>query len=455
MRTGLGIMRVAVAVLWVCGARATGFTGPAEWRTVNTNGVRAWQAAQQAAASGGAVAVWPGVAADAVRREVRLLAEAVGHTEGVTTEFILIGPMSDRAYESVAVTVAAPGDIVRAVEHLGLKRGGGVGSRPFRFWPMGERVTATVRPLDGADAAAQPLQALIRDEGEDAPLVGEGGLVFTGGRWDGPVCLTDTNMPGSVISLYNAGETVFDVPFRVGQSEVYGRLKLARSYPCGALLEVVLRPLAADGRPRVLPLRVTAEPGEGGVSLAARGADGAVLHRSDLAGTLAWLRARADAGRELFVTLEMDEALTLQQAAEVARTFEMLDGKGLKLDGKGDGGLYAKAFLPLEKWREREGRTPQPFELHVTRNAAGAWVKSLVFIEEDWRVEGLDPRLTPRAFPFEEWKALPGLTARAGGAENKVQVLFVFAPREAPLQAFMPGVRALSERLPIVYVFGE
>ncbi|HOE60734.1 MAG TPA: hypothetical protein PK576_03745 [Kiritimatiellia bacterium] len=455
MRTKFGIMRVTVAVLWACGVRAAEYTGPAEWRMVNTNGVRAWQAAQQAAASGGTVAVWPGVAADPVRREVRLLAEAVGHTEGVTTEFILIGPMSDRAYEAVAVTVAAPSDIVRAVEHLGLKRGGGVGSRPFRFWPVGERVTATVRRLDGTDAAVLPLQTLIRDEGEGEPLVGEGGLVFTGGRWVGPSCLTDTNMPCSVISLYNAGETVFDVPFRVGQSEVYGRLKLARSYPCGALIEVVLRPLAADGRPQVLSLRVTAEPGEGGVSLVTRGADGTVLHRSALAEGLVWLRKQADTGRELFVTLEMDETLTLQQATEVARIFDMLDGKGLKLDGKGEDGVYAKAFLPLERWREREGRTPQPFELHVKRNAEGGWTRSLVFIEEDWQVEGLDPRLTPRTYPFEEWEALPGLTARAGGAENKVRVLFVFAPREASLRTFMPGVRALSGRLPIVYVFGE
>ena len=56
--------------------------------------------------------------------EVRLLAEAVGHRVGITAEFMLVGPLSDRAYEAVAVTVALPGDIVRAVECLGLARGG-------------------------------------------------------------------------------------------------------------------------------------------------------------------------------------------------------------------------------------------------------------------------------------------------------------------------------------------
>lgn len=456
MRSGGRVRYGVLAGVFAAAAlavRAQGFTGPAEWRRVNTNAVARWQAEQARAVAAEGGASWPGVVADVRKREVRLLAEAVGHREGVTAEFVLVGPLSDRAYEAVAVTVASPGDVARAVERIGLPRGGGVGSRPLRLWPYGERVTVGVRRLGGEGGAERPLQSLLRDTGSGSALVGAGGLVFTGGRWDGAGhCLTDTNLPCAVIALYNEPETIFDVPFQVGQSEVYGRLSLAETLPHGALLEVVVRPCAQEGGPRLLPLTVTARPAPDGVALSVEGAGGESLCRAGLKEALAWLRACADGGRELFVTLAFDEALTVRRAAEVARVFAMLDGQGLKLDGKSPDGLYARAFLPQEKWREREGRTPQPFEVHV---AAGSGAKRLVFVEEDWNVEGLDPKLTPRDHPFERWEELPGLVERAGGAESRVSLLFVFVPGEMPLAGFMPGVRAVAERLPLVYVFAE
>lgn len=439
------------AALTLGAARAAEFSGPADWRLVNTNAVEAWQAAQS-----GATQVWPGVAADAKAREVRLLAEAVGHRAGVTAEFLLVGPKSDRAYESLAVTVASPGDIARAMSRVGLARGGGIGSRPCRFWPCGERVTATVKR--GGQGEARPLQSLLRDGEPQSPLYGDEGLVFTGGRWceAGAGCVTDTNLPCSVISLYNEPGTVFDVPFQVAQSDVYGRLTVAEALPFGQLLEITIKPLLpADGQPRVMPLTVKARAEGQEIALTSRGADGAVVHEGKLADAMAWLHAKAGAGREMFVTLDVDDALTLRRAADVARVFAMVDGKGLKLDGKPDGGLFARAFLPQERWRERKGRNPQPFELHLSAGEGGKLAKRLVFVEEDWKVEGLDPKLTPREYPFESWEELPGLVQKAGGADNKVPLLFVFAPGDLPLGAFMPGVRAVADRLPMVYVFAE
>lgn len=437
-------------------AGADSFTGPAEWRTVNTNGVRAWQKAQQERASA-TFKVWPGVVADTAKREVRLLAEAVGHKSGITTEFLLVGPMSDRAYESAAVTVAKPSAIVQAVESIGLQRGGGIGSRPFRFWPCGERVQAFVRDLAQPGAEERPLQTLVRDAEASSPLVGEGGLVFTGGKWSGAdACLTDTNIPCSVMSLYNERGTLFDVPFQVGQSDVYGRSTLAAEMPCGKLLEVVLRPLMpADGKPRVLPLTVTASMDGDEVMLTCAGADGAVARKAKLADALTWLRTKVTEGRELFVTVDMDDAMPLRRAVEVARVFGMLEGSGVKLDGKTEKGLFPRAFLPQEKWRERKDRNPQPFELHVAQGQDGKVGKKLVFIEEDWSVQGLDPKLTPRDYPFEEWAEFPKLVEKSGGPGNKVTLLFVFAPAEMPLGQFMPGVRAVAERLSLVYVFPE
>ena len=449
------VVCLTTLVIGACGTNAKDYTGPDTWCCVNSNAVNNWNAAQQKKVSQ-TFSAWPGVVADMQRREVRLLAEAVGHRAGITAEFLLVGPLSDRAYEAVAVTVAMPGDIVRAVEALGLKRGGGVGSCPFRFWPCGERVTATVRCLGVKGASEKPLQTLIRDNEPAAPMLGDGGLVFTGGSWEGNACYTDTNMPSSVMSLYNAESSVFDVPFQVGQSEVYGRLSLAEQLPYGALLEIVVRPLLpVDGRPRVFPLTATAAMEGDQVVLTCTGQDGTVLKRANLADALNWLRDQVASGREPFVTVDMDDAMPLRRAADVAQVFGMLDGKGIKLDGKRAQGLFLRAFLPAEKWRERKDRNPQPFELHITRDTNGALNKKLVFIEEDWTVEGLDPKLTPRDYPFEAWSEFLPLITKTGGSDSKVNLLFVYAPADLPLSTFMPGLRAVSQRLPLVYVFGE
>jgi hypothetical protein len=44
---------------------------------------------------------------------------------------------------------------------------------------------------------------------------------------------------------------------------------------------------------------------------------------------------------------------------------------------------------------------------------------------------------------------------QTGGADSKVCLLFVYAPADLPLSTFMPGVRAVADRLNLVYVFGE
>lgn len=436
---------------------AAGFTGPAEWSLVNTNRVAEWQAEQlkSGVARG---ASWRGVVADTERGEVRLLAEAVGHEAGITAEFLLIGPFSDRAYESAAVTVAMPGDIARAMERIGVARGGGIGSRALRIWAYGERVGVSVRRLDRPDQPLKPLQSLIRDAEPDEPMVGKGGLVFTGGRWDssGKGCLTDTNMPSSVISLYNEPSTIFDIPFQAGQSEVYGRLSLAEKIPYATLLEVVIRPLAEDGKPRVLPLDLRVMMDAGVRSLVISGPEvGSTLYQGELRGGIEWMQARSGEGRDIYATINFDHSLSIREAAEFAGIFVMLDGKGIKLDGKGSGSLFPRAFLPQERWRERQERVPQPFELHLRQKGDGNYSRKLVFIEEDWSVEGLDPKLIPHEHPFKEWGEFLPLVEKSGGKDNKVTMLFVFAPATMRLSDLIPGIEAVAERLPLVYVFAD
>lgn len=433
-------------------ASAQQFTGPTDWQSVHTNAIKAWQASQEAKASA-TFRAWPGVVADAERREVRLLAEAVGHNADMTMEFLVVGPKSNRAYESVTVSVAMPSDIARAMEWLGVSRGAGVDGRLFRFWPYGERVSATIRRVNEDPQAARPLQSLITDAQKERPLLGAGGVVFTGGAWQDGVCGADTEQPSSVMALYNEPDTLFDVPFLASKGAAYGRCKLAEKMEYGALMEITLRPMPLpDGSVRAMALYVTAQPSENQETrMICSDNTGAVLKQGTLTEVLTWMKTLSDRGHDLFVTLTMSEELTLAQAADITRVFVLLDGKGLKLYGKTREGLYPRAFLPQAEWRKREGRTPQPFEVYLLGDT-----KKLTYIEEDWSGEGLDPKLTPKNYPFADVSELPALVKRVGDKESKkVQLLFVFAPRNEPLKKIMPAVRALSERLPLVYIFGE
>ena len=433
-------------------ASAKEFTGPTDWERVHTNAVKAWQVSQEAKTSA-TFRAWSGVVADIERREVHLLVEAVGHNEEATMEFLIVGPQSNRAYESATVSVAKPSDIVRAMESIGVPRGHGVDGRLFRFWPYGERISGTIRKLNDRVESARPLQSIIKDAKSEPPLFGEDGLVFTGGPWADGVCGADTEQPASVIALYNEPDTLFDIPFIASKGTAYGRSVLSRKMEYGEVMEIVLKPMPLPGGGlRSVVLYVTVQPSAGQETMfVCADKKGEVLKKGTPAEVLTWMKTLSDRGHDLFVTLTMSDALTLTQAVAVTRVFVLLDGKGLKLYGKTNEGIYPRAFLPQEEWRKRDGRTPQPFEVYLTGDA-----KKLTYIEEDWSGAGLDPKLTPKDYSFADVSELPALVKRVGDKDSKkVELLFVFASQQEPLKKIMPAVRVLSERLPLVYIFGE
>ncbi|MBQ7189876.1 MAG: hypothetical protein IJR99_10715 [Kiritimatiellae bacterium] len=429
------------------------FSGPENWTMIQTNAIAAWQQSQAALPD---CKVWKGVVADGKKKEVRLLAEAVGHSIGITTEFAIVGPLSDRAYETATVSVAMPSDVARAMESLGLPRGKCNATSRFHFWPVGEHVALSYRRIEAKDAKSEPIASLFEDKETESPMLGNDGLVFTGGNWLAGGCQTDTNMPSSIVSLYNASDTIFDVPSRVNQTDVYGRLTLAKRLRRGELVEFTFRPLLANGKLRVLPLTVSVLPSAEGLAAQVTGdRTGTIGEKLSLQDLIRNLQRVVKEGMEPFITLDFAQDLTVQQATEVATVFQMLDGKGVKMIGKAANGLYFQAFLPESKWRERKDRVPQPFELHLTRTADRTLRKVLTFIEEDWSGESLDPELKPHDYEFKEWDELLPLVVKSGGKDNKVELLFVFAPKDLPLRDLLPGVIAVDSRLRTVYVFGE
>jgi hypothetical protein len=414
---------VMLALVACAAARGESSRSPMEWRSVLTNEIARWKA-ENSAPKGGV--------ADKAARTVRLLAEATGIGSGETVEFFAIGPLSDRAYESMFVTVASPADIAAACDEIGLPRGKGVDPTAARFWPLGEKVAVTVAAW-GKDAASRPsgaVTAFLKDvRAVDEGRILEAPFAYTGGARDADgLPVASTNAPCAVFALYNHGPALLQLDGMVDQSASYGRFVTAAKHREGALFEVRI---AWDGKRRVK---------EKTLMLTADNAPAAMRALKE-----------ESVGLDVHAGLSFDSSVTVERAASVARAFSMLDGAGVKMNGCARGQFFFRAFLPEEKWRDRAARAFQPFEVRVAEDGS----RTFTFVEEDWSGEGLDPVLKPRTTPFREWGELPGLVAKTGEQGSKIAVMFIYAPKGARVADLAPAKEAVFPRISTFYVFGE
>jgi hypothetical protein len=375
----------------------------------------------------------PGVLADRRAHTVRFLAEATGLGAGQIVEFFLISEQSGHDYEALAVSLARPGDLFEALEWIGLPAGRAVDPDAFFFWPKGERVLASVAPVDGS-RPPQRLEDLVVDTQGDMPLP-RSGLVFVGGpvhRPDGDgadrrVFGIDVMSPGSVASTYNEAFTLLDVPRAAPQNVVYTRFVSAPEavFTAGELLEVTLVPEPRE-TPRVL--------------------DGLLVDA-----LLRQLDAWVSANRDPYVTLATDAGLRLDQARNVARILASVEGdRGIRVEGPPPGTLYYKAYLPEERNRDRDARLMQPWELHLRRAASNAVAAVAVEIEQHWPDDAMRPELTVTEHPLLGPGDLQRLV-QAGGSD--LPVLLVFADGGLLVGDMMPFVAPLLGSHPTVHVF--
>ena len=391
-----------------------------EWRSVHPDAIAAWKAANNAP---------EGIVADVAARSVRFLVEATGLDKADPAEFFAIGPLSDRAYESLFVTVPSPAAIASALERVGVPRGVPPDIAGARLWPCGEKITLTAKAVstNGQNLAFADL--LVDTAAKEEGAILHAPFLYTGGARDASgAVVASTNIPCAVFALYSHSPSLFLLNGQFEQSGVYGRFHAKVGCAPGDLFELTLR---WDGRTSVLRRDV-------------------VFTVSNMKESLTALRAES-AGRDLFVIPSCGEGTTVDEAASIAQALSLLDGKALKVGGAAPGRFFFRAFLPDPAWRERPGRIFQPFEVHVAADGA----KKFVFIEEDWSGEGLDPILKPHETPFKEWAELSKLIAQTGEKGAKINVLFLFAPNATPVSALTPAVSATGNRILTFYVFGE
>ena len=321
------------------------------------------------------------VSADAAGRSVSIAAKATGITENSPVEFLLVGPDSDRDYESVFVTDASPDEIAKAFDKAGIPRGTPINERACRLWPAGCRVSMEPSPWK-----------FVSDcEGTNGLL----DVTYTGGERDANGAPTAaTNMPAAVFAFYSLAQSMLLLDDALDQSETYGRFKAGRTLEKGTR---VVFTVSWDGSSGTRPFALDLKSG-------------------NLKESIEAMRAMAAEADGLEVTPSFDPAMTLREAVSAANAVSVLDSRKLKVNGFREGQFFYQAFLPLEKWRDRSERLTQPLEAHMTPSNT-----TFVIVDEDWTVEGLEPKRTPRTVDLA--------AARAAHTDT----CFIYAPSNTKL----------------------
>ena len=415
------LQKTIVSIIALLSSLLLAEKSPMEWTSINTNLIEKWKKDFNAP---------KGVYVNAKAKSVHFLMETTGIGTNDTIEFFAIGPLSDRSYESFGVSVANPSDIAKAIESIGVPQGVAVNQTEARFWPQGEKIKLQMAKYDGKLSKPQPFSNFLRDTAakEYGEILNQN-LVWTGGSRDSKNELyAGTNMPCAVMALYSLDQSPILLNGVFDQSATYGRFFAASKSEAGELLEVIL---SWDGKKTVHDRTVN-------------------VSSQNTANIVKALHADAKAGYDIFLKVVFDKDVTIGEAKKIASVFDMIDGNGIKLNGAAKNNFFVKAFLPDEKWNNRENRIFQPFEIHLEEDGT----KKFIFIEEDWSGDGMDPILKPRETRFEKWSEIPALIKRTGKQGEKIFVAFIYAPSTAKVSDITP-LTSLMPRINTFYIFSK
>ena len=286
-------------------------------------------------------------------------ATATGVEKGAPVEFVFAGRGTDRDYETMFI-LDDPVDVFCAkLEKAGVPRGRPTDEKACVLWPVG--CTLTFEPALSTYVSGK----MPEGYSDSAPI-------YTGGTrlMDGSV-EASTNAPLSAFSIYTLAQSPIVYNGIYKQGDVYNAFTARETLEKGRRYQFTV---STDPASMPRHLHLTAKPGSG----------------IELIKTL----KNASEKSEIDVLLGFDDALSLKEAAAIAAAANAVDSSRIKLNGVTN--VFYRSFLPLVKWRDRKERLLQPFELTLGEP------DKLVFIEEDWMVDGPDPKLTPREIKFAD-----------------------------------------------------
>lgn len=402
-----------------------------------------------------------GLLADRNEKVVRIRAEATGLAGDAPVEFFVIAEDSGHDYEALAVSFAQPSDIHEALTFIGMEPGAPYNPALLRYWPKGERVRMRFEwETDDGDTKSLFAEDLILDVRTDQPLPVEG-LVFVGSEWitedDGErFYASDRLGPLSIASDYNETWTVLDVPRQAEQGATYRSLypHPDRQPAPGTMIEITLTPEFTDGRRRVADLQLTigarGEDPAVTYTLTERGADEPLHDGDELQNALAAMNRLSDEGRELYLSLTPDRAVTLAALRDACALIREIDtDRGVRMEPPPPGHLYYRAFLPDESHRERANRPSQVLELHLNPDESGTLRGAVIHVKET-RAEDMTWTLTEESFDVD---SADTLTAVLDEIDHRLPVLLIFAEPEMTYGELLDFVLPAIDGYTTVYVF--
>jgi len=314
---------------------------------------------------------------------------ATGVEKGTPVEFVFAASDTDRAYETMFLLDDSVDEFCRKLETAGIPRGKPTDPKTCRLWPVGCKIV-----LD------PPISAYI--SGKMPEGLSESDPIYTGGtRLPSGLCEAGTNMPLSAFSIFSLSQSP------IVYNGIYNQGVVYNSFTAKDLLEKGRRyKFRLSCEPSTMPksIHLTAHPGKG-----------AELLR----------RLREEAAKsEIDVLLGFADEMTVEEATILSTALSTVDSPRVKLNGVTN--VFYRSFQPLVKWRDRKERLVQPFELTLGEP------DELVFIDEDWTVEGDDPKLTEKRIAIAD-----------ASKYSKVDTCFLYADKSTTVGRIVRSMRQL------------
>lgn len=432
----------AAALLLAAGAARSQPETPEPYRPAAAWAAQQTRDAERAHADADHVRVRPGVVADREARRVTVYAAATGLAGSDPCEFFLIRAGSGKDYEALALAFARPSDIDAALRFIGAEPGTPVDPQALRFWPKGQRFLMRFA-WDQTDETGETtrrvrrVERLILDAQAGEPMP-PWGLVYVGSRWRQTdagerVYAADVSDAQSIASTYNAPLTVFDLPIRAPQGQVYGRFlphpeNAELGLALGTPVTVTLEP---DDEERVVELTwrpgPPPNPGEP-PRVALVDADGeSLVDRPTLTASLAAFDRLSRAGQWVYVTIEPDPPVTLARLRTFYQLVAQVEGpRGVRVEPPPAGHLYYRAFLPDPAWRQRDQRVLDGWDLRL--RAADRGLEMRLESASDRRTPDGDWQTVVTVHPVETPQDVADVLREV--EDRRARPLFVHAPAD-------------------------
>ena len=368
---------------------------------------------------------------------VYLLAESCGLGKGYECEYTLVSRLSDRAYESLAITWDLPSVIAKAVKALGVPAG--TAANPMRGLTngRGERFTVHCRDLTKTNASYEPLSSWLADGWST-----QNQRLFLRGFPFTDATQNDRMMPSTVIANYTEPASLFGLPFQAAKSEAYGAFRARRDEPAGKPLAIALRwEKLPDGKARVLSHTLTVNTDTVARPLM----------------MLETLRSLCEDPRDVFLDVRIDPSLEAAKVTKIAQLILSLEEQGgFTLDAPARGEVPLRAFVPDRTWLNRRARVFQPWEIEIAHaTALRPPSATLCQIVEDWNTAGNDPALTRNCYPMVTPQTIRGVMKKVDVNAGKIYVAFFYAAPGTTVGEISPYTDALAEVCPTQWVFTD